>query len=152
VLPGGLAYELSEADGPVMAPAQASEWPEIELLVGGRENAERITLAGAGGRFAVVTALPEGRYEVVNDLTGQGLRVQWDLAALPYLWLWREVRASGGRWRHQAEILALEPGSVPHSLGLTRALAEGQAIELARGERFRSTIAATPFSAPGPHT
>ena len=26
------------------------------------------------------------------------------------------------------------------------------AIELARGERFRSTIAATPFSAPGSHT
>lgn len=76
------------------------------------------------GRFLAVEALPEGWDEVVNDGTGQGLRVEWDISALPQLRPWREVRASGGRWRGQAELLGLEPSSVQHSLGLERSLAE----------------------------
>ena len=87
----------------------------------------------------------EGWYEIENDVTGQGLRVDWDVASLPHLWIWREARASGGLWRGQAELLGLEPASVPHSLGLARALDEAQAIELARGATHRSAIQARPF-------
>jgi hypothetical protein len=145
-VPGGRAYELSESTGPVRAPAAAPEWPDALLLDGSGERADHVETEIASGRFLVVEALPEGWYEVVNDLSGQGLRVEWDVAALPHLWLWREVRASGGIWRGQTELLALEPASVPHSLGLERARDEGQATVLSKGERFTSRISARPFA------
>lgn len=144
-LPGGTAFELSESDGPTRPPARVRDWPDVLLLDGMFERADTFSVEEPGGRFLVVESLPEGWYEVVNDLTGQGLRIEWDVTALPHLWLWREVRQSGGPWRGQAEILALEPASVPHSLGLARALAEEQAIVLEPGELFRSRIAAIPF-------
>ena len=147
-LPGGAAFELSEADGPIRAPAETPGWPSVLLLDGSCEDADEISLAKAGGRFFVVESLPKGWYELVNSATGQGLRVEWDVAALPHLWVWREVRMSGGRWRCQAELLGLEPASVPHSLGLARAHAEGQAVVLDRGARFHSTITAAPFRRP----
>ena len=37
-------------------------------------------------------------------------------------------------WRGQAELLAIEPTSVPHPLGLAAAIEHGQALELERGE------------------
>lgn len=45
-------------------------------------------------------------------------------------------------------MLGLEPASVPHSLGLTRAVAEGQAAILGAGERANSRIVATPVCTP----
>ena len=147
-LAAGKAYELSEVDGPVLAPVDAPGWPEVRLLDGTTERGDVVSVAETSGRFLTVTDVPEGRYEVVNDATGQGLRVEWDTKRLPHLWIWREVRASGGRWRGQAEILGLEPASVPHSLGLARAVAEGQALVLAAGERLGSRVAATPFCVP----
>ena len=144
-LPGGTAFELSEADGPTRAPEHAPGWPDALLLDGSLERADEIDLAEASGRFLAVASLPEGWYEITNASTGQGLRVEWDIAALPHLWIWREVRATGGRWRGQGELLGLEPASVPHSLGLARALDEGQAVVLDRGARFRSRICAAPF-------
>ena len=147
-LPGGVAYELSEIDGPVLPPTDAPGWPEVRLLDGTTERGDVVSVAEASGRFLSVADVPEGRYEVVNDATGQGLRVEWDTARLRHLWIWREVRASGGRWRGQAEMLGLEPASVPHSLGLARAVAEGQAVVLDAGERADSRIVATPFCEP----
>ena len=144
-LPGGAAFELSEADGPTQAPEHAPGWPDALLLDGSLERADEIDLAETGGRLLAVASLPEGWYEITNACTGQGLRVEWDVAALPHLWIWREVRATGGRWRGQAELLGREPASVPHSLGLARALDEGQAVVLDRGARFRSRICAAPF-------
>ena len=144
-LPGGVAFELSELDGPVRAPRRAPPWPDALLLDGLVERADTFSVSEPSARFLAVQGLAEGWYELVNDLTGQGLRVEWDVAAMPHLWLWREVRTTGGVWRKQAEILALEPASVPHSLGLARALADGQAIALDEGARFRTRISATPF-------
>lgn len=126
-LPGGAGYELSEVDGPVRPPAAAPGWPEILLLDGSIERLDRWSLDRPRGRFCSITDIPEGRLEVRNTSTGDGLSVEWDIEVLPHLWLWQEVRVTGGLWRGQGEILGLEPASVPHSLGLARAIAEGQA-------------------------
>jgi hypothetical protein len=147
-MPGGKAYELSEIDGPVRPPADTPGWPDVRLLDGTVERGDVVSVEEPSGRFLTVADVPEGRCEIVNDATGQGLRVEWDTGLLPHLWIWREVRASGGRWRGQAEMLGLEPASVPHSLGLARAAVEGQAVVLGVGERARSRIVATPFQAP----
>jgi hypothetical protein len=146
-LPGGTCFELSETEGPVVAPSGAPVWPDVLRLDGRLERSNALAVEEPDGCFLAVQSLPEGWYEVVNDLTGQGVRVVWDLDVLPHLWLWREIRATGGPWRNQAELLALEPASVPHSVGLARALAQRQGIVLAKGERRRSRISATPFRA-----
>jgi hypothetical protein len=144
-LPGGRAFELSETSGPVRAPVAARGWPEIVLLDGSTERGERLEVEPRNGRFFAVEALPEGWYELVNDLTGQGVRVEWDVAVLPHLWVWRELGASDGRWRRRTDIVALEPASVQHSLGLERAEAEGQAVLLASGEHVAGRVVVRPF-------
>jgi hypothetical protein len=144
-LPGGLAFELSETDGPVWPPAEAPVWPDMLLLDGSVERADRWPLDRPRARFGCVADLPEGWFEVRNVATGQGLLVEWDIAALPHLWLWHEVRTSRGPWRGQGEMLGLEPASVPHSLGLARAIAEGQAHQVERGADLTCRVVARPL-------
>jgi hypothetical protein len=124
---GGRGFELSEIGGPVRAPAAAPAWPDVLLLDGSIERVDRWSLEPPRARFCCIADLPDGRLEIRNSSTGEGLALEWDTRVLPHLWIWHEVRASAGPWRGQTEILGLEPASVPHSLGLARALAEGQA-------------------------
>jgi hypothetical protein len=126
-LPGGRGYELSEIDGPAQPPDGAPGWPDMLLLDGSIERLDRWSLDRPHARFGCIADLPSGRLEVRNAAIGDGLALEWDVEVLPHLWIWHEVRTSGGRWRQQAEVLGLEPASVPHSLGLARALAESQA-------------------------
>ena len=144
-LPAGLAFELSEQAGPVRPPADARPWPDVRLLDGGSERVERWPLSDERSRLFAVADIPEGRAEAVNVRTGQGIRLEWDAAALPHLWVWHEVRTTAGPWRRLTEVLCVEPSTVPHSLGLETARAQGQAVELTAGDRFDSTIAARPF-------
>jgi hypothetical protein len=144
-LPGGRGFELSEVDGPAWPPTDAPGWPEVLLLDGSVERADRWPLDRPRARFGCVADLPEGRVEVRNAATGEGLVVEWDVEVLPHLWLWHEVRASGGRWRGHGEMLGLEPASVPHSLGLARALAEGQAHRVEPGADLTCRLVARPL-------
>ena len=48
--------------------------------------------------------------------------------------IWHEVRTYGGIWREQAEILVIEPASVPHGLGLAEAIDRDQARWLEPGD------------------
>ena len=69
-----------------------------------------------------------------NAKTNTIVELVWDTAWLRHLWLWHETRVYGGPWRGLTELLAIEPTSVPHPLGLARAIEHGQALELAAGE------------------
>jgi hypothetical protein len=133
-LPAGLAYELSEAEGPPRPPPGAPRWPDVLLLDGSLERADRWALARPRSRLFAVTELPEGRARIRNSRTGTTVELTWDTSWLRHLWVWHEARAYGGPWRGQAELLAIEPTSVPHPLGLRKALEHGQALELAAGE------------------
>ena len=81
--------------------------------------------------------MPEGRAEVVNNLTGEGIDVRWDATALPHLWIWHESHGSAGRWRGAAELLGIEPSLAPHQLGLAEAIASGHARMVEPGAPFR---------------
>jgi hypothetical protein len=144
-LPAGRAYELSEQSGPTRPPDGARSWPDVLLLDGGTERVERWPLSERRSRLFAVADLPEGRAEAVNRRTGQGIRLEWDARALPHLWIWHEVRTTGGPWRELTEVLCVEPSTVPHTLGLATAIDEGQAVRLGVDDRFESTIAARPF-------
>jgi len=146
-LPGGRAHELSESEGPAVPPAAAPDWPEVLLLDGGRERADRLSLAPPRARYLAVTDLPTGSAEVVNRRTGAGIALTWDADRLPHLWIWHEARASGGQWRGQAEILGIEPSSVPHGLGLAAALEHEQASWARPGAPVELRITLRPLSA-----
>jgi hypothetical protein len=92
-----------------------------------------------------VTDLPDGVATVRNVGTGQGLELRWDAAVLPHVWIWHEVRTYPGIWRGCAEILAVEPASVPHGLGLETALREGQALVATPHAPVRWRIAVRPL-------
>ena len=72
-LPGGRAHELHEEEGPARPPAAAPAWPEVALLDGGTERADRWPLREPRSRYLVVADLPEGVATVRNAGTGQGL-------------------------------------------------------------------------------
>jgi len=80
---------------------------------------------------------------VVNARTGAGVALAWDPERLPHVWVWHEVRTSGGPWRGLTELLVIEPASVPHHLGLARAVAEGQAAWAEPGRPFGYRISVT---------
>jgi hypothetical protein len=145
-LPGGRAYELSEQTGPPQPPAEAPEWPEALLLDGSVERCDRWPIERERSRLLAVADLPEGRVAVRNLARGQSLELLWDADWLRHLWIWHETRSYGGPWRGQAEIMIVEPASVPHSLGLAAAIEHGQARWLDEGEKVSYRLEARPGS------
>jgi len=133
-VPGGVAFELSESDGPPEPPAGATAWPEVLLLDGATERAGRWPLERERSRLLCVTDLREGRVAIRNGARRGGIELSWDLEILPHMWIWHELRRYGGPWRGQAEILVVEPASVPHTLGLATAIEHDQARWLEPGE------------------
>jgi hypothetical protein len=133
-LPAGLAYELSETDGPSHPPPETPRWPDVLLLDGSHERGDRWPLERPRSRLLAVAELPEGWARVRNARTGTAVELAWDASWVRHLWLWHETREYGGPWRGQAELLAIEPTSVPHPLGLAAAIEHGQALELRPGE------------------
>jgi hypothetical protein len=143
-LPGGLAFELDEATGPPEPPPDAAQWPELLRLDGSTERADRWPLSRERSRLYCVSRLPAGRAVVRNLGRAQALQLSWSADVLPHLWVWHEVRTYGGPWESRAELLVVEPSSVPHTLGLATAMEFGQARRLRRGESLRYEVVARP--------
>lgn len=143
-VPGGLAFELSETEGPAETPADSTSWPEVRLLDGSVERGDRWRLAEPRSRYYVVVDLPEGSVVVRNPARGQSLHVTWDTGWLRHLWVWHESRRYPGEWREQTELLVVEPASVPHGLGLAAAIERGQAAWLEPGESIGYELVARP--------
>ena len=143
-LPAGQASELDERLGPAVLPGDAPQWPELGLVNGDRERADRWRLDDERGRVYVVRDVADGRAVVWNPTRGHGVEISWSNEALPHLMVWHEARATGGVWRNATEILCIEPCSVPHLLGLDAALEHGQAPRLVQGERLSWTTTLRP--------
>jgi len=148
-LPAGRAVEMDEHAGPARAPAGAPRWPEIGLSDGARERGDRWPLARERSRLVCVSDVPDGAARVVNARTGAGVALAWDAQKLPHLWMWHEVRRSGGAWRGLTELLVVEPATVPHHLGLAMAVAAGQATWVERGRPFGYRVSLTALPGDG---
>jgi hypothetical protein len=148
-LPGGRAVEMAERTGPPRAPDDAPLWPEMALADGSRECGDRWPLTRARSRLACVQDVPEGTARVINALTGAGVALTWDRKRLPHVWIWHEIRTSGGPWRGMTEMLVIEPASVPHHLGLETAIVEGQASWTSPGQPFGYRLSVTVLAGDG---
>ena len=145
---GGQAYEVDERTGPTEPPADAPAWPEVRLLDGTLERADRAELRTPRSRMMIVANVPEGHLTVHNRDRHQGLELTWDVEWLPHVWIWHEVRSSGGPWRGLAETLIVEPASVPHTLGLETACERGQAHRMQAGETRTTELILRPLGDP----
>lgn len=146
-LPNARAFELDEAMGPPVPPADATPWPDVRLRDGSRERADRWPLDRERSRLFCASDLSAGRIVVRNAAHGHGLELTWEADWLRHVWVWHEVRTYGGPWRRQAELLVVEPASVPHTLGLAAAVEHGQARLLDPGERCGYALFARPLAA-----
>ena len=148
--PAALAYELSESDGPLEPPAHATDWPEIALLDGGVERGDSAALAIPRSRLYAMHGLAEGWAAAWSATRGQGLALAFDVGWFAHCWVWHENRVSGGVWRGAAEMLVVEPATVPHSLGLSVAEAAGHARTIEPGVVAEPWIVVRPVNGVAP--
>lgn len=74
-----------------------------------------------------------------ND--GLVVRLDWDAALLPHLWLWVEVGPSGWPFPEQVKLVALEPQRASTTEGLAAAIKRGEQLVLSPGESREVTVA-----------
>jgi hypothetical protein len=134
VLPGGRTFEFSEETGPPLPPEDAGEWPVARMLDGSERRCDRWSSSEPDFVLVSVADLPEGRALLRNPERRTGVELTWDTELLPHLWIWHEERRTGELWRRATEMMALEPASTPHSLGLAEAIARNQAHWVIPGE------------------
>lgn len=142
--PDALVYELDERSGPVSPPAGCASWPEATLLDRSREPVDSWDSSRPRSRLVVLNSVAAGWAAIRNPVRDQGLALAWDVDFFPHCWMWQENRASAGIWRSLAELLVVEPATVPHTLGLGRAIAGGQQRTVRAGEVVRPWIIARP--------
>jgi hypothetical protein len=150
-LPAAPAYQL-DVDG--RAPAAADDaplWPELLLLDGSRERADRLTLSEPRERMAALRDLPHGWAALRNVATGQGLAMAWDVDWFPHMWMWHEARTiDAPPWRGMGELLIVEPATSPQHAGLAAAIEDGDAHWVKPGESMGGWLIVRPFRSDQP--
>lgn len=119
-------------------------WPVVPADGGGETDLSVVPERGGPSDIVYLTGFPEGWYEISGDI---GIRVEWDAALLPYLWMWQELGASTGYpWWGRACTLGLEPFAGMPTDGLAAAVANGSALSLGPQEtkvsRWRAEVLA----------
>lgn len=142
-LPPGRAARAEQLVAGAPSP-DAPSWPAVSGP-GGIENRSRAELATAEEIVVFVADLPDGWAVLRNEARDLGLAIAWDTDAYPHLWIWREIRTFNGIWRKAAEIMGIEPASVPHANGLEEAIDRGQATWLDEGQEWTASIALRPL-------
>jgi hypothetical protein len=133
-VPGGRAFEFSEETGPAVPPDDAGAWPVGRMLDGTERRCDRWSAAEPDFALISVADVAEGWATLTNVERDVGVELRWDVELLPNLWIWHEERATVPFFRQATEMLALEPASTPHSLGLAEAISHGQALWVKPGE------------------
>jgi hypothetical protein len=139
-LAGGDVRELPTEVGAAF-PREAEKWPAARFLDGSSRVIDRVALSSPRSALFGVANLPVGKATVVNEAKMTGVSITWDLDPLKHLWIWQEIRTSPGSWRNAAELLIIEPASVPHHFGLAEAIQREECLWLNPGESKSYSIA-----------
>jgi hypothetical protein len=118
-------------------------WPFAERADGGNVDLSVLPERGTLSEMLYLTDLSEGWYEVENPEKGLGLRVEWDLGLMPYLWFWQEYGASGFYpWYGWHYNIGLEPFSSYPTNGIQEAIENGTALGVEFSEERRFSLRA----------
>jgi galactose mutarotase-like enzyme len=128
---GGVAWALPTGNS---AEQKTANFPEARLADGSTQRIDRFSLDKQASGLFCVGKLTEGKVTVRNEERGDGIEMTWDNNLFPYCWVWQETRDLGGIWRNQAEVLGIEPSTVPHHCGLDDAHKTGHAGKLNKGQ------------------
>jgi galactose mutarotase-like enzyme len=110
-------------------------WPLAQGESGGEIDLSVLPRRGEISEMLYLTELPEGRYELENPGKGLGIRVEWDVGTMPYLWYWQEYGASRFYpWYGRHYNVGLEPFSSFPTSGLQGAVDNGSALYIEAGE------------------
>ena len=116
-------------------------WPAAEGAEGGIVDLSVLPERGTVSEMLYLTDLSEGWYEVENPEKGLGLRVEWDVEVMPYLWFWQEYGASGFYpWYGRHYNVGLEPFSSYPTNGIEEAIENGTALHLGNHEQFHFSL------------
>ena len=114
-----------------VAPGGPYPWPVVPAPDGRRTDLSVVPPPGSPSEIVYLTGFTEGWYELRRPDGGGGVRVDWDAAVLPYLWLWHEL---GGTtdwpWWGRAYVVGIEPFSSHPTNGLPEAVRNGSALTL----------------------
>lgn len=92
-----------------------------------------------------ISDLQEGRYELVNENMGLGIRMLWDKEICPQLWVWGlYCGIDVYPWYGRSYVLAVEPWS-SYPADYDAAGKNGSLLRLGAGERMESCIRAEIF-------
>ncbi len=87
-----------------------------------------------------VSNLKEGKYELVNENLGLGVRMTWDREVCPYLWVWGLYRGIDVYpWYGRAYVMAVEPWST-YPADYDSAKASGGLLNLESGARMETEL------------
>ncbi len=138
VLPGGVVTAVDPAFGTLLRTPGPVDWPQAHGANGERGDLRQVPPRSSGERdFLYVTELPAGWCGVDDAERGASLRLEYDLADLPFLWLF----LSYGGWRG-CYTAVLEPcTNMPKDLA--QAVRAGQSAHLSPGGIFQTRVAVT---------
>lgn len=118
-------------------------WPLVEGDSGEEIDLSVLPERGALSEMLYLTDLSDGWYVVENPQKKLGLRVEWDLDQMPYLWFWQEYGASEFYpWYGRQYNIGLEPFSSFPTNGLQEAVTNGTALSLDARERRHFSLQA----------
>jgi hypothetical protein len=135
-----------------LAPRRRFEsYPMIETVDGAPFDVSRIPPSSARVTMqSFLRELAEGWYALVNQESGLGFALSWDLEVFPYLWLWEELCGSADYpWWGRCYVAGIEPNSTPTGGGLAEAVENGTQHRLPPGKSLHSILCATAFETQG---
>ena len=95
-----------------------------------------------------VSNLKEGRYDLVNQNLGLGVRMTWDKTICPCLWVWGLYRGIDEYpWYGRAYVMAVEPWSTYPSSYDDAKENGGRLLNLAPGEKLETDLSCELFCA-----
>jgi hypothetical protein len=125
-----------------LEPRQRSAWPDALLRAGGTVDLSHVPGPEEGSHDDVyVTDLGGGWAEVANPRLGLAFRLEWDPEVFRWVIVWQPYGGANEMPLTGSYALGVEPWI--SRLDLERAVAAGEAVELAGGETFSTTLRAS---------
>jgi galactose mutarotase-like enzyme len=133
--------ELWEPEAARLAPGQHEPWPHARLRAGGTVDLSEVPGPEAESHDDLfVTDLEAGWLSVRKPRPALTFRLEWDPAVFGWVVLWQPYGGAKAKPLRGSYALGVEPWT--SRLTLEEAVATGEAVELAGGERFETTVRA----------